>query len=73
MYCDNRVIDDEYHFICECPTFDNIRAKYIKDYYRTRPNEYKLCQLLSTQNKVDIINQGKFIKEAFQKRKRLDG
>ena len=73
IYCDSRLIDDEYHFICECPTLDYIRAKYIKDYYPTRPNAHKLCQLLSTQNKVDIINLGKFIKEAFQTRKRLDG
>ena len=73
MYCDNRLIDDEYHFICECPKLDYIRAKYIKDYYRTRPNTYKLCKLLSTQNKVDIINLGKFFKEAFQLRKLIDG
>ena len=73
MYCDSRLIDDEYNFICECPTLDYIRAKYIKDYYRTRPNAYKLCQLLSTQNKVDINNLGKFIKDAFLIRKRLDG
>ena len=46
---------------------------YIKPYYRIRPNAYKLCQLLSTQNNTDIIKLGKYIKEAFQIRIHLDG
>ena len=73
IYCENRQIDDEYHFICECPIFNNLRGMYIKPYYRIRPNVYKLCQLLSTQNNTDIIKLGKYIKEAFQIRIRLDG
>ena len=73
IFCENRQIDDEYHFICECPIFNNLRGLYIKPYYRIRPNVYKLCQLLSTQNNTDIIKLGKYIKEAFQILIRLDG
>ena len=73
IYWENRQIDDEYHFICECPIFNNLRGMYINPYYRIRPNVYKLCQLLSTQNNTDIIKIGKYIKEAFQIRIRLDG
>ena len=73
IYCENRQIDDEYHFIYECPIFNNIRDMYIKPYYHIRPNAYKLCQLLSTQNNTDIIKLGKYTKESFQIRIRLDG
>ena len=43
IFCDKRLIDDEFHFICEWPAYHQIRIKYIKDYYRIRPNAYKLC------------------------------
>ena len=33
LFCYTRQIDDEYHFICECPIFRDYRIKYIKAYY----------------------------------------
>ncbi|MEW8546452.1 MAG: reverse transcriptase family protein, partial [Candidatus Thiodiazotropha sp.] len=59
LFCETGQIDDEYHFICECPISRDIRAKYIKAYYIVRPSVYKLCELLNTKSKKDLTNLSK--------------
>ena len=49
-------IEDEFHFILKCATYQNFRSKYIKSYYRTRPSVFKLVQLLSTENVKELCN-----------------
>lgn len=72
LFCETRQIDFEYHFICECPIFRDIRIKFIKAFYIIRPSVYKLCELLNTKSKKDLVNLGKYIKEAFEIRKSLE-
>ena len=68
LFCDLRQLDDEFHFICQCPLVHDIRIKYIKTRYIRQPSVYKLCELLKTSNKTTLINLCKFIKEAFERR-----
>ena len=35
--CDKYDIEDEYHFILQCPFYDDFRALYIKKYYYKKP------------------------------------
>ena len=60
------ILEDEYHFLFECPLYTDIRKQYLKRYFYQRPNMFKLVSLLnSTSNKI-IRNLAIFIKKAFQ-------
>ena len=62
-------IEDEFHFILKCPTYQNFRSKYIKLYQRTRSYVFKLVQLLCTENIKELCNLGKFLINAYKLRK----
>ena len=69
-------LGDEYHFLLECPKFENERKKYIPKKYYARPNMYKY-QTLITSNKIkDLKNLGAFmailIKEVGKATERTD-
>ena len=46
----NSDIEDEYHFILICPTYRDLRKKFIKKYYWSNLSVYKFVQLLSANN-----------------------
>ena len=62
--CESREVEDEFHFIIKCNTFDALRRKYIRRYYRERPSMFKFIELLKSRNKVILVNLAKFISEA---------
>jgi len=39
-------VEDEYHFVCECSLYVDLRCKYIPAYYRLRPYMFKCIELL---------------------------
>ena len=49
----SHVIEDEFHVICICPRYTDIRNEFIKPYYTTRPSMIKFSQLLNTENVRD--------------------
>ena len=61
--CNLDKVGDEFHFILECPILNELRLKYIPQFYFRRPNFYKYSQLLSIQSKNKLLNLGKFLKE----------
>jgi hypothetical protein len=63
LICNSSDIEDEYHFVCICHCYNNIRRKYLKKYYYVKPSVYKFVQLLNSNNKADLINLSKFVKE----------
>jgi hypothetical protein len=64
QYCNTQDIEDEFHFILKCKKYDDIRKKYIKPFYWKSPNMIKFIELLKSQNKKDLVNLGKYLKEA---------
>ena len=62
--CDNKDIEDEYHFILICPRYLFLRKKYIKSYYYKRPSVFKLIQLFMSTSKTELFNLANFIKYA---------
>ena len=44
--CDSEDIEDEYYVTLVCQQFKDLRAKYIKKYYYTRPNMLKFIELM---------------------------
>ena len=61
QYCICQVLDDEYHFLFKCQLLQDLRVKYIKRYYYTRPNMDKLLHVLSNENKTHIRNLSVYI------------
>ena len=60
-----RKLEDEYHFILECPIYDEIRNIYIKRYYTNRPNMYKFIELITSKNEKEVRYLGIYISKAF--------
>ena len=61
--CNLNTIEDEYQFLLECPTYDNLRRKYIKQFYWKRPSVYKVILLLSVKNIKELNQLSKYIYE----------
>ena len=62
--CNMNEIEDEYHFILQCPIYEISRKRHIKKYYYQNSSVYKLLQLLSTENVKELRELGKFLIEA---------
>ena len=61
-------LEDEYHFILECPLYEEIRKIYIKRYFWKRPNVPKFIESLNSENKRTIRNLCIYIYKSFEKR-----
>ena len=59
--CNTHQIETEYHFILICPFYSDIRARFIKRYFRTWPNTNKFKSLMSSNIKGTICNLASFI------------
>ena len=67
--CELNEVEDEFHFILQCPFYVEIRRKYIKKYYYIRASVFKLIQLLSVQNVKELRNLGRYLYHAENLRK----
>ena len=54
-------VGDEFHYLFNCPFFQADRVKYIKRYYYTSPNIYKMTQLFNYVSRREMLDLGKFI------------
>ena len=64
-------LEDEYHFVFECQLYENLRNKYIDNYYTTRPSMFKFVELLNTDRKKQIRNLSIFVHKAFEERAKI--
>ena len=58
------VIEDEYHFLLFCPTFQDIREKYIEQKYWKNPTYQLFIDLMSNADKRTISNLSCFLYQA---------
>ena len=65
------VLEDEYHFILECPLYSDLRKKYISKYYWLRPNMFKFLELLKSTSTGRIRNLSCYVYHAFNQRTNL--
>ena len=40
-------LEDESHFLFECPIYSNLRLSYFRNYYLNRPSMFKLVKLFN--------------------------
>ena len=59
------VVEDEQHFLCVCPTYNDLRHKYLPP---CSPHSTLLKDILES---TDPLNLGKFLKSAFARRREL--
>ena len=64
-------LEDEFHFVLECPIYLDIRKLYINSYYFKRPNMYKMVELFNTANKKQLRNLSVYIYKAFEIRRKV--
>ena len=53
--CTLNEVEDEYHFLLNCPAYNKVRHLYLKKYYYNKPSMLKLIQLLNCEN-VKVLN-----------------
>lgn len=63
--CENK-LEDEFHFILECPLYTERRSLLIPRYYRIRPSMFKLVQLFNSSEEKVVKDLAKYIFIAFK-------
>ena len=58
-------LEDEFHFVLECPLYDDFRKQYIGQYYFRRPSMFEFIKLVSSKRKSQVKNLATFIFKAF--------
>ena len=66
LYCD--LLEDEFHFVLECNSYNELRKKYIPRYFWMRPSMFKLVELLNTTNTKLLRNLSLYVYLAFEYR-----
>ena len=61
-------LEDEFHFIFECPLYSDLRQKYIKKYYWKKPCIPKFIDLLQNNSINTVRKLSMFIYDSFKKR-----
>ena len=59
-------MEDEYHCVCECSLYVDLRRKNILAYYRQIPNMFIFIELLRTDNTNTLKSLSTFIFKAFE-------
>ena len=52
--CDMQWVENEYHFLLECPKYDDLRREYLPQYYLNYPNRCKYLNLISAENDTEL-------------------
>ena len=64
-------LEDEFHFVLECPIYLDIRKLYINNYYFKKLNMYKMVEHFNTTNKKQLRNLSVYIYKAFEIRRNV--
>ena len=61
-------LDNEFHFLLECPRYHDIIRQYLPTYFTVRHCMFKCIELLNTNNDKTILSLAKYVLEAFRVR-----
>ena len=62
-FCNTHDLEDEYHFLLICPSYNDKRKQYIKRYYYVKPRVNKFLELLNISNKNILKKPSLFYKK----------
>ena len=67
--CPGQIVEDEFHFLCECPCYDPLRRQYLTPITGPNwPNQSRPEQLRELFCDQMVYNTSKFISESYRKR-----
>lgn len=61
-------LEDEFHFLLECELYKDLRIRYIKPFFRNRPNIPKMNELLSCEDPSVNRNLAAYTFKAMERR-----
>jgi len=61
-------LEDEFHFLLECPLYKDLRKKYVKKYYWKNTNMLKFIELITSENETVIKNVSMCVNKSFDLR-----
>jgi hypothetical protein len=64
-------IEDEYHFLLECPIYSSLRKKYIKHIHWKRPNILKFINVMSSTDEEEVKKLALYIHNGFEARNNI--
>ena len=65
------ILEDEFHFVIECPMYLELRKRYISKYYWKKPSMFKFIELINSSNTSCIRKLCTYIFHAFKLRSEL--
>ncbi len=65
------ILEDEYHFVLECPLYADLRKTYIRRYFWNRPSMFKFIELVTSENNIVCRRLAMFVHKAFAVRNLL--
>ena len=60
-YCNQNMVENEYHFLLTCTKYYELRKQYLKKYYYQWPTINKFESLMSSKSTKTINNVARFI------------
>ena len=67
--CNISIVEDEFHFFFEYPSYENLRKKYFKTYWLNNRTLLMFYRILNLTTKDTIYKVSKYLAEAFNLRK----
>ena len=64
-------LEDEFHFILECPVYSDFRSQYIKKKFWKRPNMLKFIELMTSENQAVLQKLACYIHKSFELRNEM--
>jgi len=61
-------LEDEFHFLLECPLYKDLRKTYVKKYYWKNTNKLTFNELITSENETVIKNISMFVNKSFELR-----
>ena len=58
-------LEDEFHFLLECPLYKDLRKKYVKKYYWKNTYMLKFIELITSENETVINKLSMFVNKSF--------
>ena len=66
--CDGVFVENEFHILFRCSKYAAVRNRYIPESFRSDPNMQTLHDILTTNDRVLMINIVSFLKEILRDR-----
>ena len=66
--CNGVFVENEFHILFRCSKYLAVRNRYIPEYFRSDPNMQSLHSILTTNDRVLMINIVSFLKEILRDR-----